>query len=68
MPRAALVMTRSDEPALYVVEGGVARRKPVSLGDGDNQSVIVQTGLASGEKLVIEGQNVLKDSVKVKVL
>jgi RND family efflux transporter MFP subunit len=66
--REALVAINTDEPTIFVVEGNRAVRRRVSLGDGDGRQVIVETGLQSGDKLVIEGQNVLRDSIKIKIL
>ena len=67
IPRSALVID-GDEPNIFVVEGEMAFERSVELGQGDHQKVIVDSGLSAGENLVINGQNVLRDSSLVKVL
>ena len=67
IPRSALVIG-ADQPTLYVLDGDVALRRQVELGPGNDQKIIVKSGLFPGERLVIEGQNVLSDSIQVKVL
>jgi multidrug efflux pump subunit AcrA (membrane-fusion protein) len=52
----------------YVVEGGVARERELSLGlrtaDG---RVEVRSGVKPGEQLVVRGGEALRDGAKVKV-
>jgi RND family efflux transporter MFP subunit len=68
IPRDAIVLSDPDHPAVFVVSGEVARRRPVRIGEGDADHVQVESGLNPGDILVIEGQNALHDSVLVKIL
>lgn len=67
IPRSALVI-EADNPTLFVVDGEMAFERKVELGQGNDQYVIVDFGLSAGENLVIDGQNVLRDSSLVKIL
>lgn len=67
VPRRALVIG-ADRPTLYIINNGIALERDVSLGAGDDEKIIVESGLAPGDTLIIEGQNVLRDSTRVKIL
>lgn len=54
------------EDYVYVVQGGHAIRKNVTLGDTNEDKVAVK-GLESGDKLVVEGMKNIKDGYKVTV-
>jgi membrane fusion protein (multidrug efflux system) len=53
---------------LFVVDGAVARRRPVSLGLEEEGQVEVVRGLAAGDRVIVAGQGGLKDGASVKVL
>jgi len=65
--RDALVLSQ-DTPTVFVVENGIALQRQIRLGRSSDDQVVVEEGLAPGEVLVTTGQNVLKDSTKVKIL
>ncbi|MFH1733679.1 MAG: efflux RND transporter periplasmic adaptor subunit [bacterium] len=65
--RDALVLGE-DTPTVYVVVEGVAIRRNIKLGRSADYRIVVEEGLEAGEVLVITGQNVLTDSIKVKIL
>jgi RND family efflux transporter MFP subunit len=66
IPRSALVQG-AEQPSVYIVEGDVARSRRISLGPGDEQAVVVENGLLPGDRLVVEGQNILRDGTLVKI-
>ena len=65
---AATVQRGQQGTYVYVVTPeGVAKSRPVSVGEtGDHQSVIL-SGLAAGEKVVVEGADRLRDGAPVEV-
>jgi len=65
---AAAVQRGQQGTYLYVVTAeGVANSRPVSVGEtGDHQSVIL-SGLAVGEKVVVDGADRLRDGAQVEV-
>ncbi|MBU1041340.1 MAG: MdtA/MuxA family multidrug efflux RND transporter periplasmic adaptor subunit [Proteobacteria bacterium] len=65
---AATVQRGQQGTYVYVVSPeGVAKARPVSVGEtGDHQSVIL-SGLAVGEKVVVEGADRLRDGAQVEV-
>jgi len=67
IPREALVGSMKD-PRVYVVEGPVARERPITVGTETGTDLTVIAGLREGETVVVNGQNNLKDSVAVQVL
>ncbi|HEU5399448.1 MAG TPA: efflux RND transporter periplasmic adaptor subunit [Gammaproteobacteria bacterium] len=67
VPRAA-ILTEDGESAVYVVDGGVAHRVPVSLGYADGDRIEITRGLKNGDNVVTLGQNSLKDGTKVAVV
>jgi len=70
VPKVALKPVQ-DGPGVFVVEGEVARFRPIKPGIADRESVEVQDGTAEGD-LVVDlqslGRYVLKDGQTVKTL
>ncbi len=67
VPRVAVVDDQTD-PAVFVVEEGLASRRPVTTGYAAGENIEILTGLDGGERVVIVGQNGLKDGGKVEVI
>ena len=67
IPRSAL-LEESDGTSVFVVEDGVARRKPVKTGYSDRGMVEILDGLDDGDAIVSVGQIGLKDDSRVTVI
>jgi RND family efflux transporter MFP subunit len=67
IPREALVGSIKD-PRVFVLEGGVARLRTIVVGGVAGGSLGVTQGLADGERVVVNGQNNLRDSTTVAVV
>lgn len=65
MPRDAVVGSVRDA-RVFVVEDGIAKLKPVQLGNIYGSVVEVESGLKEGEVLVVSGQINLEDGMKVE--
>jgi RND family efflux transporter MFP subunit len=64
IPRRAAI--RGDEGHwVFVVQDGIAHRRPVELGVSEGTRVEVTSGLAEGEAVVVLGQDGLKDGTAV---
>jgi membrane fusion protein (multidrug efflux system) len=61
------IIDREDGKAIFVVEDGVARVRPIEYGVFQQGIVEIRSGLAIGEQLVIVGQRNLVDGEKVDV-
>jgi membrane fusion protein (multidrug efflux system) len=61
------IIDREDGKAVFVVEDGVARVRPIEYGIFQQNIVEIRSGLAIGEQLVIVGQRTLVDGEKVDV-
>lgn len=55
------LVTGVDQTGVFVVEGDVAKWRPVQLGAVVRNQVVVQSGLKAGERLVITGHRELAD-------
>jgi len=66
IPREA-VQSRSRRDVVFTVVNGKAKEVLVETGPFDKDRIIVTRGLNPGEKIVIEGQEVIGDGVKVQV-
>ena len=62
------VVPRDGRAAAYVEENGRARERTVTLGVTDGRNIQVTSGLAVGDKLIVEGQRQLKDGTLLKVV
>jgi len=61
------MIDREDGKAVFVVEDGVARVRPIEYGTFQKGLVEVRNGLQIGERLIIVGQRNLVDGEKVEV-
>lgn len=64
VPEAAVV-PRSGGQFVFVVEGGVASRRPVTLGERSPGIVEVTAGVRAGDTVVVAGQQKLRDGAPV---
>ena len=66
-PEQAIVPEGSMQ-FVYVVNGGVAEKRPVLLGQRIPGFVIIESGLKPGEAIITEGTHKVSDSVAVEVI
>jgi len=66
IPQGAL-LEEGTEDYVYIVQGGRARRKPVSLGLSNGEKVEVLSGLSETDFLVVKGQHYLEDGGRVSI-
>lgn len=63
-----VVLRGSEFPSfVYVVEGEVARVRPVQVGLRQGGKALVTSGLAAGDRVVVEGASLLRDGQPVLV-
>ncbi len=67
LPRSALVGSLKN-PQVFVVENGIARLRTVVLGSEYGTYVEVVSGINPDETVVVSGQNIITDGVKVIVV
>lgn len=61
------IVNQKGEKIVYVVKDSVVQQKIVTTGISNEKATEVISGLNEGEKLVVMGQELLKDGVKVMV-
>jgi HlyD family secretion protein len=61
------VMTATSGSIVFVVRNGLAVRQPVSLGTHTGGMVEITSGLADGDKVVVQGQDALTDNQPVSL-
>lgn len=66
IPRQALVGSVKN-PAIFVVEDGVAKYRKIVTGTQFENYILVENGLTENEKVVVSGQNILEDNAKVEI-
>ncbi len=66
IPREALIGSIKDAK-VFVVENGIAKEKNIVIGSTSDKMLEVLSGLNAGEKIVVSGQNNLKDNYKVTI-
>ncbi|WP_313528617.1 efflux RND transporter periplasmic adaptor subunit [Anaerotignum sp.] len=64
LPRNA-VLTKDDETYIYIVEGDVAKKTPVTIGIETGETVQITSELPEGTQVVTRGQTYLSDGEKV---
>ncbi len=67
-PVAAVIEADGDQAAVFVVEGGAARRRPVSIAFIAPTAVAIASGLTAGETVVTDGALYLEDGEKIQLI
>jgi RND family efflux transporter MFP subunit len=62
------LLEESDQFFVYVIENGQAVKKPVVQGKRYKLKVEIIEGLTPGDELVVEGQMLLEDGAKVRII
>jgi len=62
------VLEEGGAAAVFVVEGGTARRRPVETGYFQGALIEIRQGLRAGETIVVAGQQGLRDGAAVRLL
>ncbi|GAB6273296.1 MAG: efflux RND transporter periplasmic adaptor subunit [Peptococcaceae bacterium] len=65
LPIEAVVKDQQDRYIVWVVKNGVVKSRLVKTGDSDAKQVVIQSGLAENEEVVIAGAEGLKVGQKV---
>lgn len=64
VPEGAL-FRQGNAWAVFVVDGGRARVRPVRVGDGNGLEVVVEAGLRVGERVILHPADAVRDGVRV---
>jgi multidrug efflux pump subunit AcrA (membrane-fusion protein) len=67
LPVGAVVKDQQDRDMVWVVENGMVKSRLIKTGDSDAKQVVIQSGLAENEEVVIAGAESLKEGQKVMV-
>lgn len=67
VPNDVFIVNQKDEKIVYVIKDTVAHQKIVTTGISNDKFTEVISGLTQGEKIVVMGQELLKDGIKVMV-
>lgn len=67
-PIAAVIEADGDQAAVFVIEDGAARRRPVRVAFIAPAAVAIAAGLKAGETVVTDGALYLEDGEKIQVV
>jgi membrane fusion protein (multidrug efflux system) len=67
IPREAVIVTPAGARVVFVVEDGKAAQRKVTTGIEEAGRVQILSGLKTGEKVVVEGHEKLKDGAAVRL-
>ena len=67
VPNDVFIVNQKDEKIVYVIMDSTAHQKIVTTGISNEKVTEVISGLNEGEKIVVMGQELLKDGIKVMV-
>jgi len=67
VPNDILLVNPKGEAIVFVLQDSVVQRRIVKLGIANDQLTEIDSGVQSGEKIVVRGQELLKDGMKVTV-
>ena len=63
----AAVLDDGGQPYVYLVTGGIARRRDIAFGAGTGDRIGVTRGLRRGERVVTAGGTALEDGMRVRL-
>lgn len=66
VPREAVVKD-ANKDIVWTVKEGRAKKKEVKTGESDGKMIVIASGLAEGEEVVIAGQENLEENTRVNV-
>ena len=61
------VLERNGEKIVFVAESGIARKVKVVLGSTIGQLIVIESGLALNQAIIVSGQQLLVDGAKITV-
>lgn len=64
VPLYALI-DRDGDKFVYVSDSGLARLVPITIGSSIGQRIVVLEGLAAGDHVVVKGQQLLSDQIRI---
>ncbi|MDD4821319.1 MAG: efflux RND transporter periplasmic adaptor subunit [Bacteroidales bacterium] len=67
IPNNAIQILNAGEHFVWLFKDGVARQKLVTTGAITNQGVVVTSGLAQGDKVIVEGNQKVSEGMKIEV-
>lgn len=67
VPNDVFIVNQKDEKIVYVVNDTTAHQRIVTTGISNEKVTEIASGLRPGEKIVVMGQELLKDGIKVMV-
>ncbi len=59
------LLDRDGEKSVFLSENGIARRSIVEIGSSIGQRVVILSGLNSNDRVVVKGQQLLSDGVRI---
>lgn len=62
------IIQREDHSYVFVAEGDIAKLKEIQTGKIQDLDIVVLSGLNPGEKLITQGQMLLQDKSKIKII
>jgi len=67
VPQDALIIKPNGEKFVFIAENDTAKMVKITTGIESNTEIEVTSGLKPNEKVIVLGQDILKDGVKVKI-
>ncbi len=67
-PNAAIQLGASGDFVYLIKDDSTVAKRDVTIGAADGKHTVITTGLAAGDKVVIDGVDRLRDGAKVKVV
>ncbi len=68
IPIEALIDANADRGYVYVLDGNVASKRPISLSPDIRNGILVTKGLSPGQIVITEGASYLRDKMRVKII
>lgn len=66
VPANVVQLDEQNQQFVWVTDGGTARKRIITVGEFTSTGVTIESGLAAGDKIIVEGQQKVSEGMKVE--
>ena len=67
VPNRSVQMTPDNKRFVWLADGNIAKRRFITVGSLSDYGIIVENGLAAGDRLIVEGYTKISEGMKIQI-
>ena len=68
IPNKCVQLSPDNRPFVWIANGTTATRRFIAIGSLSDYGIIVENGLAEGDRLIVEGTNKVSEGMQIKIV